>query len=195
MKKQLKQSISIALLAAIGFASASSLQPRPARAVVGLFTGNPATLITGGALLGAGALAIGANMALCWNRRCEGMGGALLALVLGVPGFFVGVSGIIVLDGGNVEFGQLTSAQARQAGITAAELASYNDELAEINAVFQDQLKDRKAEFEQTGTITLANSMADWQEAGQALSSEAFSAVKKLSASLIKKANAAITKS
>lgn len=191
MNKNLRKTASIALLSALAFISIYTVQPKPAHALVGLGSGSPAMIITGGVLSGLGGTALGWTAYTCNNQNCEGLGGALIMLFVGAPGGIVGATGLILLDGGAIEFGHLTFAQAAATGMNRSEWMSYEDELTEINAIFQDQLMDRQEEFERTGKVSIANSRASWEESSQALSPAAYSALKKLASKTL---NSSVTK-
>jgi hypothetical protein len=182
MNKYFKSSASLVLLSAFAFASVSATQPKPAHAVVGLATGNGTVLVTGALLGGLGTLAFGASWIALDNRHES----ILSVFGFGV-GFMSGVAGVIVLEGGNMEFGHLDVKQAKAIGLTPGELQSYEDELSEANAVLEDQRLARVAELEKTGTVSIRNSQADWREAGTALSPLTFSAMQKIAAKSLRK--------
>lgn len=181
MKKNLKSAASIALLSSLTFVSFTTLQPKPAHAVVGLATGNASVLVTGKTMSALGVLAFGIGAGTVFTRH-ESIG----MILLSGTGMVVTVAGLILLDGGSVEFGHLSVSQAKRLGLSHAEWQSYEEELGEANALLEDQLQARKAEFEETGTVSIQNAMADWREAGASVSPLTFSAMKKIAASTLR---------
>lgn len=194
MKYSLKKSASVLLLSTLAFTSISSVKPKPAHALIGAVSGSPATLITGSVIGGLGLLLVGGT-AVALGGDQGSPDGRMAAAMIGIPVILAGmgltIMGLIILDGSEVEFGHLNGAQAKKLGLTVDELAAYEDELEEINAILQEQKQARAHELASTGTIDVKNSAADWKRNGVALSPEAFSAIKKIAANAMSQATSA----
>lgn len=183
MKKNLNSAIALALLTTFASFSATSLQPKPAHAVVGAIIGNVPTVVVGASLMGAGAVLITA--AFTTSNPCPLLG-------TGGPGCFpwfasafygaVGsVIGLVVLDGETGEFGQLSPATVRAAGLTQVEHGAYAAELSEIVSVSQQIKSELNDEYQKTGEVSVEQAKSLWNQYGSELSPAAFSAVQKIS--------------
>jgi hypothetical protein len=165
----------------------SATHPKPAHALVSSAFANSGGMIVGGCLMGLGVgLGVDGFTNSCGHGNTSCTVGSILTVAAGGAVF---VFGLLLLDGESAEFGHLTQAQAHQVGLTRSEWMSFEDELAEVNAVFQDQLALRKGELERTGDIRIEHSRADWEKSSQALSLETYSALKKIAQFSIKSAN------
>lgn len=189
------KSVAFIVLATL-FTSSALVSTRSAHAFVAGATAGSA--IPGLVVVGAGLLAVGGGAAVLFSSDGSSPGssaeGVLIeSALLGVPGVIAALVGIILLDEkGQVsaKYVPLTSKQAIQAGLSAAELKAYSDDLDTINAVAELVASDL-ADSQQ---LTLSYSQAQWkihaQEFGADRSPElrdAFSAAQKTSLFSIKR--------
>ncbi len=86
------------------------------------------------------------------------------------------VTGAILLDesGQKISFQNITIPDAKKAGITLAEMLAYNSEIEEINMVFDEVVSTLEKQPSEENAFDI---WADYQEA---LSQDAFNALKKL---------------
>lgn len=93
--------------------------------------------------------------------------------------------GLFVLDeNGNRNFQELSNAKASELGISESEMNAYNSELEEVNAV-KDMIVEDVASLESNEDKMQAIGQA-WNESAEVLSTDALSAVQKISAQLQK---------
>ncbi len=91
-------------------------------------------------------------------------------------GYIALVSGLIILDenSGKVEFSKVSKEQAILKGLTHTELESYNAEIEEVNIVFSEVTSQVNQDMDKTDLEAL------WQDHSDFLSSETFTALKKI---------------
>ncbi|MFZ4715591.1 MAG: hypothetical protein ACOYL6_17845 [Bacteriovoracaceae bacterium] len=165
MKKFFKKAIlGFAVVSVLNFALCPMITPK-AEAVVGLVA-VPSLVLTAGIIAGTGTLisfsGIGGDCrTLCWT-------GGIIAYV-----------GIILLDQTSQipQFKDLREEQAQALGITSIELQHYRSELSEINALAEENVR----EMRDTNNFSTESSARYWKEARSLISSEAFSALTKIS--------------
>lgn len=159
-----------------------TLHSRPSQAAISAVAGAPA-LVTGGLVVAGGAVALETVVVVLevtgdysWKDA------SAWALLITVPIFLLG---ILILDEDKLEasYSQLDAGKARSLGLSAKELAAYNSELDEINALanFVDANMTKK------GEAGLSESRDLWTDVKDSISPEAFSALVKITSPAFKK--------
>lgn len=167
MKKFLRSTI-FALLTVVTLTAS-----KPSEAVVGAITVNPVAIGTGLALTAGG---VGTFVAYDYYW---------LEDYVAVVGFLATVSGLVLLDGEEgrqMSFSQLDSKTAGKLGITASELASFNAEIDQANALVLQVDQDLAA----LENPTPVDAQASWESLRDAVSHETFSAMQKISLQMVK---------
>lgn len=163
---------------------------RPARAAVGIATANPA-LATAGAVTAGLAILVGApNLA---NRIVTGgnstpADGALLSetaffyvtMALTAPALVVGIVLLPEEDSGVLRLSSLTAQEQgilRAHGVSAAQLAAYEDERSELNSMIQDVAVELLERVQSAGaTSVTVEKMVRWSGEAWSLRLDAVSA-------------------
>lgn len=105
----------------------------PARAAVGITFAAPLAVVAGVAAMGVSAGAAYGGYRLIKNGKTA-VGIAVL-VVSAAGGYF----GFLLMDGQQeAKFGELSSEGASQLGISASELAIYNSEVEQVNAIARE---------------------------------------------------------
>jgi hypothetical protein len=140
----------------------------PAKAVVGLISGTVPLAISG-LVMGAGGLAATEIYAKQQNVFLA-MAGALTSAV-----------GVILLDDGqNFHFHKVSQTEGNKIGLTSAEVASFNSEIDQVNALASHV----GSELSGLTNPTVNDSVAIWASVKDAISPETFTAMQKISAQL-----------
>ncbi len=131
----------VALTVLLGFATTTVVTPRPAQAIIGLAVASYALRTAGGVtmLLGGTAAGIGIGYAL-YTGTSVAIGVTSAAAIGTLLGTVTAGIGLLLLDGnqGALVFQTVDVANTSlyaPAGVTAAQVAVYNTEIDELNAV------------------------------------------------------------
>lgn len=147
----------VAALIAIALLTTISM-PKRSEATFGLVTGPASWVVVGGSLIGV----------------------AFVLGMLGAPGGLAFWPGVFLLDGEQgreVIFNEVSIDEAHFLNMSSEEVARYNDELEQVNAIRQDIL----VELAKTNEPTHEQARQLWNEMGKdLLSPEAFTATMKI---------------
>jgi hypothetical protein len=154
----------------------AQLKPRPAHAIAGFASANPALAMAGAMVLGhTGAIEFfalgGWCIGACNHGWKSGEKESLLA-ILGV-GALALITGIVLLDGGDQAlpaFAPITGPAPRLG--TSAELEIYNHELDELNAARESVIADANALIARGGKFGIKQSATLWDAHRAELSPE-----------------------
>ena len=148
---------------------------KPSQAAVGALVSTP-VLIAGLVIGGAGVIGTTVQMVRCGNSGNSDMQGvcAAFTLVIGLP---VILLGLVVLDGEQqVEFRELTNAEAKKLEISQADLAVYHSEIDQANML----IADVKAELSKVAKPTAQDSEKAWSSVKDLVSPETFETMQKI---------------
>lgn len=174
--KNLKQILAVVLIASMFTATAPQKANAGVGIVVAIFSGVPGLVLMG---VGGASAAVGYVAA---DGHCDEDGWTCGARFVG--GLPLLGAGIVLLDDDShtLQFGVIASADAQKIGMSEAELAAYNSELDEINAV-RTQIG---AELAREEKPSIEQSRELWNKYSQELSPEAFAGVQKISQTFLR---------
>ncbi len=180
-------------------ASLLSLTPKRSQAFVGAAAGSvPLVLVAAGIeLAGGGGMLLGLLNPLNWSLPNWLNGSDEIIDTLGmVAGCTAEFAGFVLLDSNqqvSPQFTALTDTSAKNLGVTAEEMASYNSELPQVNAIFQSIVSDTEKQAPASSAkdlVSFAN--GEWTTFGQAaLSAATESALAKIRTGLAQSLNRA----
>jgi hypothetical protein len=135
-------------------------------AIVGVATGNAPLALAGLAspAVGYGMVFVGAETGMCHEFAC------LNFFAFGI------LAGIVMLDeeGSSLTFKEISKETANEFNISLKEMNTYNNELDEVNAVFEEVTSQLDADS------TIEDSEALWSEYGEYLSPQTLKVMKTL---------------
>lgn len=169
----------------------AAVVPRPAHAIIGaIAAGTGSVPVAIPVLVLGGLLAVPSTYGLVdATRPCHSSGlgcfGDAIVKTFEIIFSSLGlvVSGILLDESqpGRVQFAHLADNEAVQIGLSTMERDHFNDEVEEINAVYQTVVTDLQA----MPGATVQDSKALWQQYRDVLSPEAYSAVGKVVSSAV----------
>ena len=191
MTNTFKRSISALMISAV---LATGFVPRQSQAAVGgvmsIFGGAGIPVMVVGGVTTAGGLALyGTALAVkAGGSDSDGW----RAFGIGILSIGVTLVGLVVLDSKDQQgavFGTLDDKTAQAMNISSNELAAYNSELDEVNAI-RDEVTARLLESKNP---TVQESQAAWSELKGSISPESFSVVEKISLNMVSQIQAKAT--
>lgn len=162
--------------AILGLALVSTLSvSRPAQAAVSLLTLNGPLAVAGLAVfLPSGYVAVSIEEGGVFRK-----GGKPLYMA-SIVGFFVGA--MILDENQSMSFAEVSAADAAKLDLSEAELASFNDEVDQANAL----LEEAEAELSKLSNPSLEDSKMIWASLKDSVSPETFSAMQKITSQIQK---------
>ncbi len=148
---------------------------KPSQAAVGALVSTP-VLIAGLVIGGAGLVGTAIGVAKCGDGG-GGEGSGLCSAFMILIGAPVIILGLVVLDGEQqVEFRELTKAEAKKLEISAADLAVYHSEIDQANML----IADVKTELSKIAKPTAQDSEKAWSSVKDLVSPETFETMQKI---------------
>lgn len=145
---------------------------KPSQAAVGALVSTP-VLIAGLVVGGAGLVGTAIGVSKCGNGESSGLCGAFMILI-GAP---VMILGLVLLDGEQqVEFRELSKAEAKKLEISSADLEVYHSEIDQANML----IADVKAELSKIAKPTAQDSEKAWSSVKDLVSPETFATMQKI---------------
>lgn len=154
---------------------------RPSHALVAVGMLEPAMILAGIGIAGAGAIGIVGGYKL---SKSESILKQFGGYVIGIAGTLTSGYGLLILDGESVrmmEFSELSSETSANLGLTPAEVASYHAELDQVNFL----LAEVHGELSSIKKPTVTDSAEAWAKVKDSVSPETFSALEKISSQLL----------
>jgi hypothetical protein len=197
---------SIALLVAGLTLSQASLAPRQSHAIIAIASGGtaiPALIVLGAGVGGVGiglALATGPFTGLIVVPSYVGVNAQTgIGVGLSAAGLLALLAGLVMLDESGVptpNFQSLTLAKAQEAGISSQEMRAFNRQLDRTNSVSESIARGIAQGKIADANVAVQYAHGEWVEAHERglISADAYTALNKLSAHAVQKAQAQVSK-